>query len=242
MKSLFITGTDTGIGKTTVAASLSAFLSLREKMNVGVMKPFESGLSKTSKDFLPWDAICLREASGSSDDLDDINPYTFEHPLAPEVAADLEHIQIDIDIVDRIYKKIVKKHDIVIIEGAGGVLVPIKKAYFYADLIEKWNAPAIIVARLGLGTINHTLLTSKYMESRGLKVIGVILNNNNETGETLAQTNYEVLKRYLNVPLLGVFPYFQNLLKEGMDRELMADLFAEHIDTKIMLDRIKETD
>jgi dethiobiotin synthetase len=105
MNALFITGTGTGIGKTTVAASLSAFLSLRKSMDVGVMKPFETGLSKTSKDFVPWDALCLREASGSTDDLDDINPYTFEHPLAPEVAANLEHVQIDIDIVDRIYKK-----------------------------------------------------------------------------------------------------------------------------------------
>lgn len=236
MKTLFITGTDTGVGKTTVSAGLAAFLSLRKKMNVGVMKPFESGLSKNSKDLLPWDAICLREASDSTDDLDDIIPYTFEAPLAPEIAAKLEHVQIDIDIVDRIYKKITKKHDIVLIEGAGGVLVPIKKGFFYADLIERWSAPAIVVAKLGLGTINHTLLTCNYLESRGIKVVGVILNNNDGVSNLASQTNPEVLKRYLNVPLLGIFPYFKGLLKEGMDRELLADIFAKHIDTdKIML-------
>ncbi len=241
MKTLFITGTDTGVGKTTVAASLSAFLSLRKKMNVGVMKPFESGLSKTNKDLLPWDAICLREASGSTDDLDDISPYTFEHPLAPEIAAGLEHVQIDIDVVDRIYKKIVKKHDVLVVEGAGGVLVPIKKDFFYADLIERWAVPAIIIARLGLGTINHTLLTYHYLKSRGITVIGVILNNNDKTHGPAAQTNPKALRRYLEVPLLGVFPYAEGLLKEGMDREFLAEIFARNIDTAVILDHIKKS-
>jgi dethiobiotin synthetase len=231
MMPVFITGTDTGIGKTTVTSSLSAFLSLRKKLNVGVMKPFESGLSKRDKDLLPWDAICLREASGSNDDLDDISPYTFEAPLAPEVAANMEHIQIDMDIVDRIYHKIMKKHDVVIIEGAGGVLVPIKKDFFYVDLIKRWEAPTIIVSRLGLGTINHTLLTNNLLQSKGVNVLGVILNDNDGTGDLAAQTNPEVLKRYLNVPILGIFPYVEGLLKEGMDRESLADIFEKNIDT-----------
>ena len=235
MITLFITGTDTGVGKTTVTSGLSAYLSLRKNMNVGVMKPFESGLSKRDKDLLPWDAICLREASGSTDDLDDISPYTFEAPLAPEVAAGMEHIQIDIDIVNRIYNKIREKHDVTVIEGAGGVLVPIKKDFFYADLIKKWDAVTIIVSRLGLGTINHTLLTNNFLQSKGIKVLGVILNNNDGTGDLAAQTNPEVLKRYLNVPILGVFPYVQGLLKEGMDRELLAEVFEKNIDTDKLL-------
>ncbi|HNQ64249.1 MAG TPA: dethiobiotin synthase [Syntrophorhabdaceae bacterium] len=235
MSTIFITGTDTGVGKTTVTSCLSAFLSLKKHLNVGVMKPFESGLSKRDKDLLPWDAICLREASGSNDDLDDISPYTFESPLAPEVAASLEHIQIDMDIVDRIYNKIKNRHDVVIIEGAGGVLVPIKKDYFYADLIKNWEAPAIIVSRLGLGTINHTLLTNNFLQSKGIKVLGVILNNNDGTGDLAAQTNPEILKRYLDVPLLGIFPYVEGLLKEGMDRELLATIFEGNIDTEKLI-------
>jgi dethiobiotin synthetase len=240
MKTIFITGTDTGVGKTTVSAGLAAFLSLRKGMNVGVMKPFETGLSRTRKDLLPWDAICLREASGSTDDLDDISSYTFEAPLAPEVAANIEHVQIDLANLDRIYRKIAKIHDIVIIEGAGGVLVPIRKDFFFADLIERWNVPTIVVSRLGLGTINHTLLTCRYLQSRNLKVAGVILNNNDGGSDLAARTNPEALKRHLDVPLLGVFPYSPGLLKEGMDRELLADLFEKHIDTGAMLEQVQK--
>jgi dethiobiotin synthetase len=241
MKALFITGTDTGVGKTTIAASIAAFLSVRKEMNIGVMKPFESGLSKRNKDLLPWDAICLREASGSTDDLDDISPYTFEAPLAPEVAAGLEHVQIDIDMVDRIYKKIVKKHDVTIIEGAGGVMVPIKRGFFYADLIQKWSLPTLVVSRIGLGTINHTLLTCNHLESRGIKVVGVILNNSDGTGDLATKTNPEALKRYLKVPMLGVFPYVKGLLSEGMDRDVLADTFSKHIDTATMLKHMEAT-
>jgi len=238
-KAIFVTGTDTGVGKTTVAACLAAFLSVRKGMNVGVMKPFESGLSKTNKDLLPWDAICLREASGSADDLDDISPYTFEAPLAPEVAAGLEHVQIDIDMVDRIYKEVLKKHDVVIIEGAGGVLVPIKRNFFYADLIQKWSMTTLVVSRISLGTINHTLLTCSHLESRGVDVTGVILNNSDGTSDLAAKTNPEALRRYLKVPVFGTLPYSRGLLREGMDRGLLADTFAKHINTDALLKRMK---
>ncbi|HOP85343.1 MAG TPA: dethiobiotin synthase [Syntrophorhabdaceae bacterium] len=238
MKSIFVTGTDTGVGKTTISACLSAFLSLKRKLNVGVMKPFESGLSKRNKDELPWDAICLKEASGSSDDLNSISPYTFEAPLAPEVAASLENVKIDLNMVDRIYKKILNEHDIVVIEGAGGVLVPIKKNFFYGDLIKRWGCPTLIVSRLGLGTINHTLLTVGYLKTRGIKIIGVILNNNDGTGDLAAKTNPTILSNYLDCPILGTFPYKKNLLRDAMNRQYLARLFATHVDTEKMLNAL----
>ena len=237
MKAIFITGTDTGVGKTVISSALCAFFSVQKGMNVGVMKPFESGLSKQNKDLLPWDAICLREASGSSDNLGLISPYTFEAPLAPEVAAALEHIEIDIDMVDRIYRGLLSEHDLVVIEGAGGVLVPIKKDFFFVDLIRKWEAPTLVVSRLGLGTINHTLLTCKYLHDRGVKVVGVILNDTDGLGDLAARTNPEVLGRYLDVPVLGVFPHTKDIIKGGLDRERMADIFARNITTDVLLDR-----
>jgi dethiobiotin synthetase len=237
MKVIFVTGTDTGIGKTVISSAISAFFSLRKQMNVGVMKPFECGLSKTDKDLLPWDAICLREASGSNDDLNIISPYTLEAPVAPEVAAMLEHVNIDINMVDKIYQNLKKSHDLLVIEGAGGVLVPIQENFFFIDLIQKWNAPTLVVSRLGLGTINHTLLTIHLLKERGIKVLGVVLNNTEGLGDLPAQTNPDILRKYLDVPVLGIFPHVKDLLKGSVDRERMADILAKNINTDALLDQ-----
>jgi dethiobiotin synthetase len=237
MKVIFVTGTDTGIGKTVISSAISAFFSLRKKMNVGVMKPFECGLSKTDKDLLPWDAICLREASGSSDDLNVISPYTLEAPVAPEVAATLEHVNIDINMVNKIFHNLRKSHDLLVVEGAGGVLVPIRENFFFIDLIREWNAPTLVVSRLGLGTINHTLLTNHLLEERGVKVLGVILNNVDGLDDLPAQTNPNILRKYLDVPVLGIFPHVKDLLKGSVDREQMADILAKNINTDALLDQ-----
>lgn len=235
MKSIFITGTNTGIGKTVVSMGLSAFLSLRKGMDVGVMKPFESGSSGAEHEAGPRDSVLLREASGSTDSLEEINPCTFEAPLAPEVAAELEHRVIDLDSVDRIYHGLLKMHDVLVIEGAGGVMVPIKRNFFYVDLIRQWNVPAVIVSKLGLGTINHTLLTSHYLESQGISIVGVILNDASNETDIASQTNPGVLKQYLRAPFLGVFPHVAGVTEKGVNRELLAETFVKNIDTAAIL-------
>ncbi len=129
MRPIFVTGTDTGIGKTVVTCGLAAFFALRKGLDVGVLKPFEAGLTLHGKDLLPWDAILLKEASGSQDDLSLINPYCFESPVAPETASELEHVRVDLESVDRIYNQLKARHQILFIEGAGGVLVPITQEF-----------------------------------------------------------------------------------------------------------------
>jgi dethiobiotin synthetase len=229
MKTFFVTGTDTGVGKTMVTCALCAYFSHRKKMDVGVMKPFESGLSQYNKDELPLDAVSLREASGSHDDLSLINPYAFLEPLAPYVAAEIEHIHIDLEHLDSIYREVSKRHDILFIEGAGGILVPIKKDFFYVDLMKRWNTEVIVVSRLGLGTINHTLLTCRYLQAEGVPVKGVILNDNRGKQDEAERTNPGVLSHYLTAPLLGVYPFTPG--KAMADREELADLVEKYIDT-----------
>ena len=232
MKNVFVTGTDTGVGKTVITCGLAAFCSLRKGLDVGVMKPLEAGLTLHGKDLLPWDAILLKEASGSHDDLSLINPYCFESPLAPETASQLEHVHVDLEMLDRIYNQLKASHDILFMEGAGGVLVPILKNFFYTDLMKRWGVGALVVARLGLGTINHTLLTCRYLQREGIPIAGVILNDNEGKKDLAARTNPEMLGRYLDAPLLGVFPHLEPVPKGLPDRILLADLVEKHIDTR----------
>ena len=232
---IFVTGTDTGIGKTVISASLAAFLSLGKHLDVGVMKPFESGLQGTGNTEGLRDARFLKEASGTSDVLEKISPYTFEAPLAPEIAARLENTIIDIDMVKKVFEDLAKHHDVLIVEGAGGVLVPIKKRFFFADLIKAWDIPAIVVSRLSLGAINHTLLTNAFLQSMGISVCGVILNDTDRTKDQATETNPDALREYLNVPLLGVFPYLKETSGRAINRAFLAETFAHHINTEAIM-------
>jgi dethiobiotin synthetase len=230
MPALFITGTDTAVGKTMVTSAIAAYCSLRKNMDVGVMKPFEAGLILRGKDLLPWDAICLKEASGNQDDMALINPYAFEAPLSPLAASEEENVHIDLEMLDRIYQSLLKKHDILLVEGAGGILVPIRKDFFFVDLIKRWNVPVVVVSRLGIGTINHTLLTCGHLKQEGIRVVGVILNDLDGKSDPSKKSNPDVLTRYLDVPLLGVFPYDEALAKGERPREILASVVADYID------------
>lgn len=202
-------------------------------MDVGVMKPFETGLGLYDKDALPCDAIALREASGSEDDLCLINPYAFDNPVAPETAAEMEHAQIDLEAIDRIYERLRAAHDVLFIEGAGGVLVPIKKGFFFSDLMKRWHTTVLVVCRLGLGTINHTLLTCRFLKGEHIDVAGVILNDIEGKHDAATKTNKEMLTRYLDVPLLGVFPYLERTGATG--RAALAGIVKNHLDMEPLL-------
>jgi len=235
MRAIFVAGTDTGIGKTIVTSALAAYCALRKGMDVGVMKPFESGLTGEDKDLLPWDAITLKEAAGSKDDLSLVNPYAFEAPLAPETAAELEHVQVDLPRLDRIFEQLARAHDILFVEEAGGILVPVTRNFFYTDLIKRWQVPVLVVARLGLGTINHTLLTCRYLKQEGIRVVGVILNDLEGKKDLASKTNPDILARYIEVPLLGIFPHLDPAPQGLPDRTALARLVEKHIDTALLL-------
>ncbi len=233
MKGFFVTGTGTGVGKTTVACGLSAYFSVKKGLDVGVMKPFEPGLGLRGKDSLPWDAISLREASGSQDDLGLINPYSFDAAISPDSAAEIEHVQIDLEHLDRMYEQLSREHDLLFVEGAGGVLTPIRRNFFISDLIKRWRLPVIIVARLGMGTVNHTLLTLRFLKTEGIPVTGVILNDLEGKQDASTRTNPGVLSRYLDVPLLGVFPHRSGT--GTTDRETLAEIVEKGLDMTPLL-------
>jgi dethiobiotin synthetase len=233
MRAFLVTGTDTGVGKTTVTRALAAYFSLRKRLNVGVMKPFETGVSPEAGGRLSSDAAALKEAAGVDDDLSLINPYAFLEPLAPYAAAKLEHRRVNLKQLDRAFERLLNRHEMLLVEGAGGILVPIRSNFFFTDLMKRWHTPALVVSRLGLGTINHTLLTCRYLMKAGISVVGVILNDTDGKPDRAARSNPGILRRHLDVPLLGVCPYIRDVAT--LSREQLADLAERSFDLPAML-------
>lgn len=206
-KGIFITGTDTGVGKTFVTAGL---LRAFNKMGFTVcpMKPVETGCGTFNGRLVPADALKLVSANEADEPLKLINPYRFKQPLAPAVAAELEGAVIRKQDILSAYKKLSKKYDITIVEGAGGIMVPVFRKYLFLDLIKDLNLPLIIVARPGLGTINHTLLTIEAARNRGLRILGVIINHSAKIKNDLSvRNNPDVIEKLGGIPLLGIVQY-----------------------------------
>jgi dethiobiotin synthetase len=209
-RSIFITGTDTGIGKTFVAEGLIKAVKSKG-LNVCPMKPVETGCIMRKGKLIPEDTVKLAKASGISEPLDLINPYRFRHPLAPSVAADIEGVKVNRKKIFSAHDRLSKKYDITIIEGAGGIMVPVYKRYLFLDLASDLGLPVLIVARPGLGTINHTLLTIAALRNKGINILGVIINSAVKTGRDLSvKTNPDVISKLGGVPLSGVIPYCKN--------------------------------
>jgi dethiobiotin synthetase len=207
-KGLFITGTDTGVGKTFFACCLAALLK-ESGYKIGVMKPAETGCDQGEGKLVPQDALALKRASDCELPLETICPYQFHEPLAPSVAADRRGVRIEIDRLMSVYSEINAVHDITIVEGAGGLMVPLLASYTYADFIRVLKLPLIVVAANKLGMINHLLLTLEHASCHGLRVLGYVLNQIESQPSLAAETNREALISLTGVPCMGDLPYIQ---------------------------------
>ncbi len=210
-KGIFITGTDTGVGKTFVACGLAGVLR-SQGYRVGVMKPAETGCDEKDGILSPQDAIRLKEASGCSVSLDKICPYQLLDPLAPSIAAERQGVRIDINGLIAIYDEISSAHDITIVEGAGGLMVPLVPSFTYADYARVLKLPMIVVAANKLGAINHLLLTLEHASCKGLRVMGYVLNRLEPALTLAAETNGDVLFTETAVPCLGEIPYVESAI------------------------------
>lgn len=205
IKGIFITGTDTGVGKTYVGAMLAKELKKRG-IDVGVMKPVETGCRKRNGKLYPADAACLIQAAGVLDPLEEVCPYRFSHPLAPSVAAGMEGRRVDPEKILKTFRSLSKKHECMIVEGAGGIMVPLRDRHTYLDLARELGLPVMIVARPGLGTINHTLLTIAAIQARKLPIAGVVINYAvNEKAGLAGKTSPAVIKHVSGITIIGTF-------------------------------------
>ncbi len=236
---IFITGTDTGVGKTFVACSLAGYLR-GLGYHVGVMKPAETGCEEKDGALFPSDAARLKNASGSTVPLERICPYRFSEPLAPSIAAERAGVQIDIDHVLAEYNEIKAKHDVVLVEGAGGLMVPLLPSYTYADLARVLKLPIVVVAANKLGVINHLLLTLEHASCKGLNVLGYVLNRTSSEVSLAAETNREVLAGLTGMPCLGELPYLEaGDSQNNLPSELLEQEFDIRLIEPVLGDRSK---
>jgi dethiobiotin synthetase len=193
---LFITGTDTGVGKTFITCGIARLLH-QWGAKVAVMKPIATGNRR--------DAELLIKAFSFGEAMEIVNPQFFRAPLAPRVAASLERRVVDLDAIYRAFWYLHKKYEVLIVEGIGGVKVPIGESTYVTDLIQALRLPALVVARAGLGTLNHTLLTLESLERAKVPVAGVLLNGGMR--KTPAEkTNLEALQECTVMDILGELP------------------------------------
>ena len=175
-------------------------------IDVGVAKPVQSG---AAADDAHGDAMLLRAAAEVEDAPDQICPFAFEAPLAPLVAARLEGRLLELDVVAGAVESLAARHEVLLVEGAGGLLVPVGESWTIADLAVRLGLPLVVVARAGLGTVNHTLLTVEAARRRGLHVAGVVLNGRRPGSDRSVDTNPELIESYGDVPVLAVVPWFE---------------------------------
>jgi dethiobiotin synthetase len=214
-RGLFVTGTDTGVGKTIVTAALA--IALRQRgLRVGVMKPAESGCPLEQGQLLPQDALFLKEMSGCAAPLELINPYRLAPALTPALAAEHEGVVIDLDHIRDCYDQLAATHDIVLVEGAGGLLAPLTDRFSMRDLAVRLELPLLIVARNVLGVINHTALTITVARQTSI-VLGVVLNNSAPIAQAAEQSSAAALRRWGDAPLLGQFPYSAALSRDCLE-------------------------
>ena len=205
---VFITGTDTGVGKTLVTAALALQLK-KQGLTVGVMKPIETGVSSSRE--AQSDAARLRSIIESDEPLGAIRPYTFELPVAPLAAAQKEGQAINLETIKKVYRLLSSRYDAMVVEGVGGVRVPITPNITVVELIKSLRLPVVVVGRSGLGGINHALLTIEALQRSRIPILALVLNQTESARSAVARvqqrTTLEILRKQAGVPVLGPLPY-----------------------------------
>jgi dethiobiotin synthetase len=204
-KGIFITGTDTGVGKTIVTAVI-AKLMREAGVKVGVMKPVTSGCVATGEKLVSEDAELLKWAAATVMTDSEICPYLLREPLAPSVAAKIDGIDISFEKIAETYGRIADRHDFVLVEGAGGLLVPLTESMLVSDLIRHLGLPALIVSRPNLGTVNHTLMTCMCAKYSRIDLKGIIINRYPETPGAAEEYAPRMIESLTGVRVIGVFP------------------------------------
>ncbi|MFB5630177.1 MAG: dethiobiotin synthase [Nitrosopumilaceae archaeon] len=221
MKDLFISGTDTDVGKTFVTAGIAASLKKMGK-DVGIMKPFAAGTPQKTG-YKSEDVQLLSNAAQINDAEDLINPYFFQIPASPFTATKNLGIQFNVKTVIDCYKQLSSKHEILLIEGIGGVMTPILKDYFVVNLIKEMNLETILITSSRIGTVNHTIMTCKICHIYGIDIGGIVINDLVSNGYPLTTLKRD-LEQLTNIPVIGSVPYVKNFDLDKLSQIIMKSI------------------
>ena len=227
LKSLFITGTDTDVGKTYVTAGLA--VSLRNMgIDVGVMKPFAAGIPQ-KKGFKSEDLEILANAAQINDSESLLNPQFFPIPASPYTAWKNLKIKPKINKIISNFKKLSQIHSTILVEGMGGIMTPILKNYFVTDLIKDLKIPAILVTRTKIGSINHTIMTVNMCKKYKIQIKGIVINDFDSGGYKTKELTRD-LKNLTGVSILGSIPFIDDLSNASLYK-----IFSKNLDLKTLL-------
>jgi dethiobiotin synthetase len=228
-RGIFVTGTDTGVGKTTVSCAIAAALAARG-VDVGVAKPIETGCEPDETGGLvPADAVLLRYFSRSRDGLERICPHRFREALGPSVALRRAGRSLDLGALADHLEDLIRGHEVTLVEGAGGLLVPLQGRFTFADLAVRLALPVVVVVGNRLGALNHAQLTVRCLRALGLDCVGYVVNALTPEGDLAAATNVESLAELLGPPL-GVLPWLGAVRPEEEERNRLAHAAAAQLD------------
>ncbi|WZL72746.1 dethiobiotin synthase [Clostridiaceae bacterium 35-E11] len=211
-KGIFITGTGTDVGKTIVSAGL-LYLLRSSGYSAVYYKAALSGALADGNQFIPGDTRFVSQFAGLTEAYENMTPYVYKTAVSPHLAARLENQPIDLTILKEKFKQLQQKYDYIVMEGSGGIACPLidkDVPYLLHDFVKELGLDIIIVASAGLGTINHTLLTIKYIESLGMTIKGVIINGYKKN-DICADDNISTIQRLTNVPILGILPWIEEI-------------------------------
>lgn len=214
----YVTGTDTGVGKSAASAALLHALRAQGRSAVG-MKPVASGCERTPHGWRNEDALALQQASDPVPAYEDINPYALELPLAPELAAAQAGVTIALPPIIDAYRRLAVQADVVVVEGVGGWAAPLTASLDQLDVVRALDLPVVLVVGLRLGCINHARLTARAIHADGVRLAGWIANDI-DPAMARADDNSAILQRVLDAPCWGRLPFTRPLQPNLMARAL----------------------
>lgn len=233
MGNVFVTGTDTDVGKTIVTAIIVNQLK-RKGISVIPYKPIQTGAVYDAEELSAPDVAFYKKTNDLEGDVHYCT-YLFEKACSPHLAAKLENVHVNLSTIEKELNTLSSNWGNVVIEGAGGIYVPINTAGIcMIDLIKQLSIPTIVVGRAGVGTINHTLLTVHTLQGSGISVIGIILNNMDNSEKQIVLDNQQMIEKLCNVPVIGIVPFYGNIVELFRDSSLLQAIIQDWQFERIM--------